>query len=515
MIRVRGIYSTSLVGLLDEFGFTFSDITEKVKERIKHVRGSDQPVTVTVKDLEDRKGVVVIGESELVRTIAYDLAVAVPESFVVYMESGPYTSMTVRVLEKLDGELYRVELPEGQRGILRARRPINSGTITAAHIIRPDPAEPFLCEGVAVVGHYVRLVQYEKHSISEHIRDYERASELLSLAQMIAPEGWGVKFRSSAGKAPLIEIMSEVKQLVEKGIKLQRESTELREPSYLARGEALAFVHFSPTASVTLDKLRSRYFPTISLHHLLKSLGSQKVSEDVDELESKESLREDIPLLLYIEQIGRLLRAGTVTLVHRKLQGRHHTWVARAAISADGFLLLSRAVHSEGIYDGTGIPKNIGDNILSVTWPLSRTIAHFYFSSKGEFKGAYVNINTPLDFILDPRPAITYIDLQIDVVRTAESVQVVDESEFYSLVGKGVILERDASCYKCLTQEVAEILGKTDSPTDVAWALLDAQSKCFKEDQVEELKTVILEKLRGLDSGRALRTVENEVYRVR
>ncbi|MEM0257382.1 MAG: DUF402 domain-containing protein [Thermofilum sp.] len=511
MLRVRGIYSTSLVGLLDELGFTFSDITEKVKERIGHARSSKEPVAVTVKDLEDHKGIVVVGDSETVRLVAYGLAAVIPESFVVYVESGPYTSMAVRVLERVGEGLYRVELPSGKKGLLRTRRPVDAGMITVAYVVRPDPAEPFLSEGLAVVGRYARLVEQEKHSVSEHIWDQGRAAELLSLAQMLVPEGWGVKFRSSAGKAPLVEVMSEVKHLIERVAELKRKASKLEEPSHLASGEAIAFVHFSPTASVVLDRVRSRYFTTIPLHHLLKSTGSREVSERVDKLEAEGGCDKNTSFMLYADQLNRVLQAGTVTLVHRKLLGKHHTWVASATVSAEGFLLLSRSVRTEGVYDGVGIPKNVGDSILSVTWPLSRTVAHFYFDSKGKHKGAYININTPLDFFVEPRPTLTYIDLQVDVVRVNDKVRVIDEDEFQMLVSEGVIFERDASRYRCLARESANILARTTEPTDVAWALLEAQGKCFKGESVEEVAAA-LRRLRGLSDGRAFRALEDEVH---
>lgn len=514
MLRVRGIYSTSLVGLLDELGFTFSDITEKIKERIKHARSSEEPVVVTVKDLEDRKGIVVIGDHELVHLVSYNLAAVIPESFVVYLEAGPYTSMAVRVLEKVSEGLYRVELPSGRNGLLRTRRPLDTGVITTAHVVRPDPTEPLLSEGLALVGRYVRLVEQEKHSVSEHIRDPEKAAELLSLAQILVPESWGVKFRSSASKAPLVEVMSEVKQLAERGAELKRKTSRLEEPSHLAQGEAIAFVHFSPAASLVLDRARSRYSTTIPLHHLLKSTGSQNVSDRVDELEAKGGCDENTSLMLYVELLDRMLRTGTVALTHRKLRGKHYTWTATATLSAEGFLLLSRTVRAEGIYDGIGIPKNTGDSILSVTWPLARTIAHFYFNSEGKLKGVYVNINTPLDFVLEPRPTLTYIDLQVDTVRVDGEVRVIDENEFQQLVSEGVILNRDALRYGCLAREAADILAKTVVPTEVAWALLEAQGKCFKGERIEEVAAAV-RKLRGLSNGRAFRTLENEIHQLR
>lgn len=498
MIRVRGIYTTSLVGLLSELGFAFSDITEKIRERVRDARSIGGPVAVTVKDLEDRKGVTVIGESELVRLVAYSIAAVIPESFVVYIDEGPYTSMTVRVLEKLNSNLYKAELPDGRIGVLKTLRPVGSGEIVSAHVVRPDPTEPFLREGIAVVGKYARLIEREKHGVSEHIRDYERAGELLSAAQMLSTEGWGVRFRSSAANAPLIEVMSEVRSLVEKGVELKGRASKSEKPSLISRGEAIAFVHFSLAALAALDSVRNRYYPTIPLHHLIKSTGLQELCDRVDEIESKNVSDLSSLLPFYAEVFHRVLRPGTLVLEHRKLRGRQYTWTANAAISKEGFILLSRSVHAEGVYDGIGIPKNAGDSILSVTSLFSRTLAHFYFDSNGELKGAYVNINTPLDFVLYPRPKLTYIDLCVDVVRVADEVRIIDEQEFRSLVTDGAILERDAASYDCLAREAASILGSFSTPAEVAHALQEAQGKCFKRDRVEELRVTILEKVRGL-----------------
>ena len=513
MIRVRGIYSTALAGLLDEFGYPFSDITEKIRERVSHARLVGGAAAVTVKDLEDRKGVVVVGDGEAVKLVAYSIAAALTDVLVSYIPMGPYTSVVARVIERSSGSTYVVELPGGGKGLLEARRELREGDLIRAHIVRPDPEKPLLREGLAVVGSYARLIEYAVHGVSEHIRDYERAAELLSMAQMVVPEGWGVRFRSSAGTAQLMNVIEELRSLVERAKSLRDTSTEVSAPTLLASGEAIAFLLFSPATALRLDSVRDRYFRTAPFHHLLKSLGDKRLSDFVDKVEAEGSWNREVLLDVLAEQLKRNLVKGQVVLIHRKPRGEGYSWFADASVSADGFLLLSRSVKSEGVYDGLGVSKEPGDRILSVCWPFSRVIAHFYFGGGGRLKGVYVNVNSPLDFALAPRPAFIYVDLHLDVVRVGDEIRLIDEDKFRALVEEGVLLRRDAALYECLAMGVSKALRESDEPLELAQQLLNVQSKCFERDPIESFKLAVMERLGEL-GGRAIRSLEDEVHRV-
>jgi len=492
LLRVRGIYATALTGLLDEFGYIFADLTERVRERVPSARVWRRGVAVTVKDLEDRKGVVVVGDPELVPQVAYAIAAAAPGSLVVYLEEGPYTTFLVRVRERVQDGLYAVELPGARRALLTSRRQLREGELVPGHVVRPDEENPLLAQGIALTGTYTRLVEGGRHSVSEHFRDVSLAAEMLVMAQMAAPEGWGVRIRSAAQNAPLLEVMTEIKELSERAISLRKVAEGLENPVLLAQGESIAFVHLPPDAAVRLDSIRRRYSATAPLHHLIKSSGVKQLSNHVDRVELEGTAALSEMAKLYAGLFKMVLRSGRVRLVHRKLPSGEFSWLADASITPQGFILLSRTVRSEGVYDGLDVPKTPGDRILSFTWPLARAIAHFYFSREEEIKGVYVNVNTPLEVASVGCPLLKYIDLAVDVVKTGDEVRVVDREKFELLVSKGILLERDAKNYICLVERITGALSSFEAPVEVATRLLESQDDCFAGEPLEEYKNEVL-----------------------
>jgi len=491
LLRVRGIYATALTGLLDDFGYTFADLTEKVRERVPCVRVQGR-VAVTVKDLEDRKGVVVVGDPALVPRVAYAIAVAVPGSMTVYLEEGPYTTFLVRVVERLQEGLYVVELPGARRALLSSKKQLKEGELTAGHVVRPDEENPLLAHGIALTGTYVRLVEGSRHGVSEHFRDAALAAEMLAMAQITAPEGWGVRIRSAAQSATLLEVASEIKELSQRAETLRRVAREMSSPALLAQGESIAFVHFSSDAAARLDSIRNRYSATAPLHHLLKSTGVKLLSDYVDKVELEGTATLPEMAKLYAELFRKVLESGRARLEHKKLPAGGFSWQADASLAPRGIILLSRVVRSEGVYDGLEVPKTPGDRILSFTWPLARVIAHFYFSREEEVKGVYVNVNTPLEVVYGEHPFLRYIDLVVDVVRVGSDIRVVDREKFEYLVSRGVLLRRDAEGYLCLVKKVVDVLSSVEAPIEAAGGLLEAQDECFAEEPVEEYKNEVL-----------------------
>uniref|UniRef100_A0A7C4FF82 DUF402 domain-containing protein n=1 Tax=Thermofilum pendens TaxID=2269 RepID=A0A7C4FF82_THEPE len=490
MLRIRGIYATALTGLLDDFGYMFTDLTEKVRERVPSARVRGRGVAVTVKDLEDKKGVVVVGDPELVPHVAYAIAAAVPGSMTVYLEAGPYTTFLVRIIERLQEGLYVVKLPGAARALLSSRHPLKEGELTAGYVVRPGEENPLLAQGIALTGTYVRLIEGGRHGVSEHFKDTALAAEMLTLAQMTAPEGWGVRIRSAAQNATLLEVASEIRELSERAETLRKVARERNGPALLAQGESIAFIHFSPDAAARLDSIRNRYSVTAPLHHLLKSTGVKQLSDYVDRVELEGSATFSEMAKLYAGLFRKILESGRVRLVHKKLPSGEFSWQADACLAPKGVILLSRSVRSEGVYDGLGIHKIPGDKILSFTWPLARVVAHFYFSKEGEAKGVYVNVNTPLE--VAGADALKYIDLAIDVVKIGGEIRIIDKEKFETLVSRGILLGRDAKEYTCLVEKIVDALSGFDAPIEVATRLLEAQDTCFAGEPLEEYKYEIL-----------------------
>jgi len=315
---------------------------------------------------------------------------------------------------------------------------------------------------------------------------------MLFFKQKTAYERWGVRIRSAAQSAILLEVALEIKELSQRAETLRRVAREMSSPALLAQGESIAFVHFSPDAAARLDSIRNRYSATAPLHHLLKSTGVKLLSDYVDKVELEGTATLPEMAKLYAELFRKVLESGRARLEHKKLPAGEFSWQADASLAPRGVILLSRVVRSEGVYDGLEVPKTPGDRILSFTWPLARVIAHFYFSREEEVKGVYVNVNTPLEVVYGEHPFLRYIDLAVDVVRVGSDIRVVDREKFEYLVSRGVLLRRDAEGYLCLVKKVVDVLSSVEAPIEAAGGLLEAQDECFAEEPVEEYKNEVL-----------------------
>ncbi|MFX0205317.1 MAG: DUF402 domain-containing protein, partial [Candidatus Hodarchaeota archaeon] len=101
-------------------------------------------------------------------------------------------------------------------------------------------------------------------------------------------------------------------------------------------------------------------------------------------------------------------------------------------------LILLRQVSSDGIYDGLGIKKEKNDLIETLV-PLHGEwwLQHRYYSSEGQLKGSYFNINTPIELCID---SICYFDLLVDVVKLPGSPpEIIDLEELEHYVNQEII----------------------------------------------------------------------------
>lgn len=509
MIRVRGIFATAIAGLLDSSGYTFSDISEQLLNRLGGLRISREGVRVTVKDLDSRKGILIVGERDIALQVLSLIKACIGGVGVVVVQ-GPYTLYRVRVSEKAEGG-YIVELPGAKRGYLRTKRMHSIGGLVTAHVVRPDPILPVLEEGVAVTGQYTRVIEGGVHSISEHIKDSETALELLSLASQVAPEGWGVRFRSAAKNASILEVMEELRRLLEEARKLKDAALNIHEPALIKEGEVIIFLHFEPENMFAADSLRSRFHPTLKGHHLIKSLGDNLMSSRLDSLEEKGVLTEDI-LDWYARGFLNILLGGDVRIVHDKPFGRGFKWHASAKVNSSGFVYLERNITSSGYYDGLKVKKEAGDKVITVTYPLSRFLAHYYFSVSGGLKGVYINLNLPLDYALSP-PALWYLDVFLDVVWIPEGrVSLIDVEEYEALKALDAYPNEKLGKYREAAEILASVLSRDpEYPLKNPQFLVNLQEEVWGDS--ERYSRILLDKIRtAVNVGRPVGSVEDEVH---
>jgi len=456
-VRVRGIFSTALARLLIDNGIKIVDASPQLKERFGNEVEEKGIALVTIKDRDDRAGLVVIGQKQLAEDVLGILRSVAARSPIVTMVEELYATYVCKVVGP-----NTVELPGKRRGVLEDGATV--GELVTAHVVTFHEGTPVLRRGVALVGEYARLVEGQSHEVSEHIRGVQR-SLLLSMAMRAGLEGWGVKWRSSARWAEMSELLDELQSLKEAASREKEKAREATQPIKLTDGELLAFIPLSLEDKVRFDNLRAKQVPTIPLHHLFKACGS-RYSNLVDEAENvflKHCKPEHLSKAL-MEEVTKEFTAGRLRLLHEKIDGRvaviegEYEVLARWPLT----LKLVRRARTPGTYDGLEIPKEEGDVILSVATLGSYVLPHAYFSSNGLLKGVYVNINTPIE----PRPpnALWYIDLCVDVTYTEErKVRVIDLEELRSY--RTYLTDECISYYEKIAAEVAGKLREFEATT--------------------------------------------------
>jgi protein associated with RNAse G/E len=112
----------------------------------------------------------------------------------------------------------------------------------------------------------------------------------------------------------------------------------------------------------------------------------------------------------------------------------------------------SRTMRSNGFYDGLGVKKEAGDKAISEAKRGEWYITTEYFSKDGEWKGTYINLNTPVEVY--PK-VIRYVDLEVDVcVRPDDTIKVLDMEKLERALKRGMISE---TLFRVIKEKVEEI----------------------------------------------------------
>lgn len=452
---MRGIYATAITKLLLDSGLMVVDASPQLKGRFGNSVSERGVALVTIKDREDKRGLVVVGQRPLIEEVLGTLRSNLTRSPITVMEYELYATYLCKVVEP-----HRVELPGGHSGILENEAKI--GEMIMAHVFTYREGLPVLRKGVALVGEYARLIEGQRHDVSEHVKGFRR-DMLLSLASRAGLEGWGVKWRSASRWGEITELLDELKSLKEKAIKIKERKNKINEITKLTDGEVIAFIPLSLDDKVFLDSVRSSRVTTIPLHHFFKACGDE-YSSLVDAAEGVFASSCSLQCLAQAlaTKLEREYPFGRLKLLHEKIDGKtiviegDYEILAKRPVS----LKLLRHAYSNGTYNGLSVAKEAGDTIVSVVTLGSYVLPHAYFGSDGRLKGVYVNINTPIEAC--PPSAFWYIDLCVDVIWTKErGVELIDVDELQACTNR--LAAESISYYEALANRVAEKLRSHES----------------------------------------------------
>jgi len=443
-VNIRGICSTALTKLLLDNGFEIVQPSLTIKKRFGLPEDS-APSDLKIKDKYDLQGIRVLGTSDAV------------ETFQSVLHSTFEDVLTRKWRVSVDG-IYKGSVVESDEyaayvdiGGVMGRLPRSEiANIDERQVIvqverkRIGAKQPVLTTNLKIVGNYAILAQKSKVGVSLKIRDLNKRAELYALGKALAPDDWGIIWRESSANQPKETLENEITKLAEKVKILNEKALHAEAPTLLIEGSYFMDVEFPWSSKRSLDKLRASAAQTLDGHHLYKSCGGEVSAalEMAEKLLEEGQSRSEVEELFKKQVMYEFPEAGSIVdIEHVKLSGLvFHLGQATIEVLDDKQIKYSRMMRSNGFYDGLGVKKEAGDKAVSETKPGEWYITTKYFSPSGEWKGTYVNLNTPIEVYPN---AIRYVDLEVDVcIQPDGKVKILDMEKLEKALEKVFISKK-------------------------------------------------------------------------
>jgi len=433
-----------------------------MRERFGVEEQNESP-DLDVHDRRDRQGVRVLGRTETVD--AFKLILQSYLHDVIIREwSVTANGIYKGVIETEEAGSFLVDVGSAT-GRVAKRQNWNSEEkqlVVQVERRRFGARRPTLTTEVKIPGEHAILIPERQIKVSRRIRDPEHRLRLLKLGRELAPENWGIIWRTAAKDQSPEKLKEELAWLVQEGEAVLERAEEAAAPAVLWEGSRFLDVEFPALSKKELDDIRRSVTETMEGHHYYKACGGN-FSAAVDMAERL--LEKGSP----IEEVERLFRqtvgasfptAGSmIDIEHVKLDGRvlHLGKALVEVFDEDGSLVkFSRIIRGEGTYDGLGTRKERGDRAVTEAKIGGWHYKTQYFSKDGRHKGTYINLNTPAE--LYPY-GIRYVDLEVDVcVWPSGRVGKVDEKKLESAAAEGIVTQRLVETVKKKVRELMKII---------------------------------------------------------
>jgi len=406
-VMIRGIYATALTKIFLDRGIPISNPSRVIQERFGDVFSAEPP-KVAIFHNKNLNNLIVQGDKSSIEVIIDILKSELKLS--AYIKKWSIRPIyKCRVIGKEKG-LYKVEI-SGDTYELLSKREYNEGDYVLGSPIG-SLQSGVLSDEVAIHGKYVTVYLKEgKVKFARTIRTQK--DDLEKLMSMLDRANLEIFVKESAEKADITEVLEETQRCVNRALEIIKKA-EKTETGLVDEGEYHYEVLVSLPDMFRLDNIRASVVPTIMYHHVIKSMSDPKYSFIVDLLERGGSPR-DVGKYLYkgILEMSKEKSGGPGTIVHRKLSGEVYTIRGFVRKFMSDFIEIGRFIKTSGMYDGLNVPREPGDYVITKI-PLNKWwLRHEYYSSKGNLKGVYYNVNTPPEILSN---IIRYIDLEVDVV---------------------------------------------------------------------------------------------------
>jgi hypothetical protein len=460
--KIRGIYSTALTKLLLDNGFGIVAPSVACKERLGLEDDNAAP-DITIEDRYDRHGIRTMGNRDATDRLRGVLQSSLDD---VIVRKWP-----VSVDGIYKGLLRGVDIPTRSVlidiGVAVGRVPEKEKTeITSREVIvqvkrrRIGAKEPALSTLIEIPGKYAVLIPKGKVGVSLKIHDPEVRAKLYGWGRELSSADWGVIWRNSAVGQPFEKLRDEVTSLIKEAETVFQRAAQVEAPAMLWEGSFVMDIELPALSKKKLDDVRATVCPTLPLHHYYKVCGGKIASslEMAEALLEKGKTKEEAEAFFKQEVEAEFPFTGaTIGIEHVKVSGLvFYLGKASVELLDDNVVCLRRIFSKEGGYDGLGVKKEVGDVAITKAKLGEWHFQTKYFSKDGEYKGCYVNLNTPIE--LYPN-CVRYVDLEVDVcVLPDGAIRVIDEAKLEKAVNKGYVSEKLAKTVQQKVQEVREMI---------------------------------------------------------
>jgi len=193
-------------------------------------------------------------------------------------------------------------------------------------------------------------------------------------------------------------------------------------------------------------------------HHFYKSCGGNVSAalEMAEKLLEEGRDRSEVEELFRRQVINEFPDVGSLVDVEHVKPSGHVFHLGQAEIESinDEHIGYSRIIQRNGLYDGLNSEKEAKDKAISETKPGQWWIITKYFSESGQYKGTYINMNTPVEVYPD---AIRYVDLEVDVVIQPDgAVTILDMEKLDKALEKAFISRKLFEIVKEKTDQVVK-----------------------------------------------------------
>ncbi|MCD6324060.1 MAG: DUF402 domain-containing protein [Desulfurococcales archaeon] len=444
-VRVRGIYSTAISKILNDAGIELVDVSPQIAERLHIDPRHGLPADATVKsDDDDPSQMLILGFPEAVDKITDILEDTIPSLITYRPRIGLYSCFKAEVLGRTNHTCL-ASTPVG-KAVLVDERDCTPGKVIPVTVVKVPvkPGERLVVSSkVRVVGKYAIVGYGSGVSFSSFIRNKDRIAKLLEVSAELIRDGYSIRWRSNADEADLNDIVKELPDLTLKLKEVSALLEKVHPNEVIYVGEHMNIIELTYPSKRFLDAVRAEASPTTPYHHMLRTL-KEKGEGVVDLLDIVASDVSSDKMEVWVRKwIHQRLSSRKDVVVHHRRVLKKNVLLGRMqpkeVKSEDGIhLTLKRTIKSAGVYDGLGIPKEVGDYSITRVTEGSWHITHEYFSSNGISKGLYININTPPEIL--PDGTLRYVDLEVDVVKIhGKGCRMIDSGGFREIIAGNAI----------------------------------------------------------------------------